>query len=159
MGQRQVKKDATLRDANNSDKTSSQDAKDSVPSSTEVDEDGPASQILEGGETVSPSEEASQSYLTGWRLQTLLLGQVDQEFHLKKFTTNDLPRVCLNLFLSNLETTIVSTSLVSISNSLHSFSSSSWVVTAYLVTYTGRSCAAQVFFAHASQASWLSLRN
>jgi MFS family permease len=48
-------------------------------------------------------------------------------------------RVCLNLFLSNLETTIVSTSLVSISNSLHSFSSSSWIVTAYLVTYTGMS--------------------
>lgn len=45
--------------------------------------------------------------------------------------------MCLSLFLSQVEYTIVSTSLVSITDSLHSFSTSSWIVTAYLLTYTG----------------------
>ena len=45
--------------------------------------------------------------------------------------------MCLNLFLSSLESTIVGTSLVSISNSLHNFNISSWIVTSYLLTYTG----------------------
>ncbi|KAI0156816.1 drug resistance transporter [Xylariaceae sp. FL1272] len=40
------------------------------------------------------------------------------------------------LFLVNFEITIVSTALVSISNDLHDFSQISWVVTAYLITYT-----------------------
>ncbi|KAH8695587.1 putative MFS multidrug transporter [Talaromyces proteolyticus] len=41
------------------------------------------------------------------------------------------------LFLSTLETTIVSTSLVSITNALNGFDKRDWVVTAYLITYTG----------------------
>lgn len=43
----------------------------------------------------------------------------------------------LSLFLSTLETTIVSTSLVSITNALDGFLYRDWVVTAYLLTYTG----------------------
>ncbi|KAI0101375.1 drug resistance transporter [Nemania sp. FL0031] len=42
----------------------------------------------------------------------------------------------LALFLVNFEITIVSTALVSISDDLHDFSKTSWVVTAYLITYT-----------------------
>ena len=45
--------------------------------------------------------------------------------------------LCLSLFLSTLETTIVSTSLVSITDALHGFDQSGWVVTSYLLTYTG----------------------
>ncbi|KAH8886999.1 drug resistance transporter EmrB/QacA subfamily [Thozetella sp. PMI_491] len=41
------------------------------------------------------------------------------------------------LFLSTLETTIVSTSLVSITNALSGFILRDWIVTAYLLTYTG----------------------
>jgi hypothetical protein len=41
------------------------------------------------------------------------------------------------MLLSTLETTIVSTSLVSIVNALQGFSQAGWVVTAYLLTYTG----------------------
>ena len=74
MGEEQVSADVTLRDAINSGKISSHDAKDSAPSSMEVDEDGPASHTLKAGKTESGNEEANQSYLTGWRLQTLLLG-------------------------------------------------------------------------------------
>lgn len=36
-----------------------------------------------------------------------------------------------------METTIVSTSLVSITNALTGFQKGSWIVTAYLLTYTG----------------------
>ncbi|KAI5457173.1 drug resistance transporter EmrB/QacA subfamily [Mariannaea sp. PMI_226] len=45
--------------------------------------------------------------------------------------------IWLALFLSTLETTIVSTSLVSITNAVSGFHLRDWVVTAYLVTYTG----------------------
>ncbi|KAL8652529.1 MAG: hypothetical protein Q9210_002627 [Variospora velana] len=45
--------------------------------------------------------------------------------------------LCLALFLSTLEITIVSTALVSISDELHGFHKDSWVITSYLVTYTG----------------------
>ncbi|KAI9727831.1 MAG: hypothetical protein M1834_007877 [Cirrosporium novae-zelandiae] len=58
-------------------------------------------------------------YMTGWRL------------HLLTFA------LCLSLLLSTLETTIVSTSLTSISNSLRNFEQSGWIVTSYLLTYTG----------------------
>lgn len=43
-----------------------------------------------------------------------------------------------NLSLSTLELSIVSTSLVAITNDLHGFSRSSWVITAYLLTYFGQ---------------------
>jgi MFS family permease len=49
-----------------------------------------------------------------------------------------LVRLCLALFLVSLEVSIVSTSLVAITNSLQGFSQSSWIVTAYLLTYTGK---------------------
>ncbi|PNY23179.1 MFS-type transporter YusP [Tolypocladium capitatum] len=43
----------------------------------------------------------------------------------------------ISLFLSTLETTIVSTSLVSITNALNGFILRDWIVTSYLLTYTG----------------------
>lgn len=46
-------------------------------------------------------------------------------------------RLWISLFLSTLETTIVSTSLVSITNALNGFILRDWIVTSYLLTYTG----------------------
>lgn len=43
----------------------------------------------------------------------------------------------LCLFLANLEVSIVSTSLVSITDDLQGFSRTSWIVSGYLLTYTG----------------------
>ncbi|BCS18428.1 uncharacterized protein APUU_11256S [Aspergillus puulaauensis] len=43
----------------------------------------------------------------------------------------------LALFLPSLEVSIVSTSLVTISDDLHGFDQSSWVITSYLLTYCG----------------------
>ena len=45
--------------------------------------------------------------------------------------------MCVALLLSTLETTIVSTSLVSIVRALNGFDQSGWVVTSYFLTYTG----------------------
>jgi MFS family permease len=47
--------------------------------------------------------------------------------------------VSIAIFLPNLEVSIVSTALVTITNDLQGFSKTGWVVVAYLVTYTGRS--------------------
>ncbi|OTB00543.1 hypothetical protein M426DRAFT_324209 [Hypoxylon sp. CI-4A] len=65
------------------------------------------------------SAEPPRQYLTGWRLYVLTFA------------------LSLSLFLSTLETTIVSTSLISITNALGDFEQRDWVVTAYLITYTG----------------------
>lgn len=48
-----------------------------------------------------------------------------------------LSSVVLSLFMVNLEVTIVSTSLVDITNDLQGFDRTSWIVTGYLLTYTG----------------------
>ncbi|WPH03891.1 Hypothetical protein R9X50_00677400 [Acrodontium crateriforme] len=61
----------------------------------------------------------TQSLAPKWKLYFLLLG------------------LCFNLLLSTLETTIVSTALVSITNDLDGFSQRDWIVTSYLLTYTG----------------------
>ncbi|KAH8743081.1 major facilitator superfamily transporter [Hyaloscypha finlandica] len=68
------------------------------------------------GDAVAPRQKV---YHTGWRLHALTAG------------------ICMSLLLSTLETTIVSTSLVSIVDALHGFDRSGWLVTSYLLTYTG----------------------
>ncbi|KND91015.1 putative MFS-type transporter [Tolypocladium ophioglossoides CBS 100239] len=68
---------------------------------------------------ISSDEPRPKVYHAGWRLHALTAG------------------LCVSLLLSTLETTIVSTSLVSIVDALHGFDKSGWVVTSYLLTYTG----------------------
>lgn len=58
------------------------------------------------------------NYITGWRSHVIMAA------------------LGLALFLANLELTIIGTALVSITNDLHDFVRASWVVTAYLITYT-----------------------
>ncbi|KAF6221940.1 hypothetical protein HO133_001908 [Letharia lupina] len=60
----------------------------------------------------------SMTYLRGWRLHFLSLS------------------VALLFFLVNIEVSIVGTSLISITDDLHSFKQGGWVVTGYLITYT-----------------------
>ena len=72
----------------------------------------------------APAQETTElenrsSTIDGWRLYVMVSA------------------LCTTLLLSTLETTIVSTSLVSITNAVHGFESRDWVVTAYLLTYTG----------------------
>ena len=70
-------------------------------------------------EPVPAEERPQRTHMSGWRLYVLTFG------------------LCLSLLLSTLETTIVSTSLVSITNALSGFENRDWVVTSYLLTYTG----------------------
>ncbi|POR31012.1 Putative MFS-type transporter [Tolypocladium paradoxum] len=71
------------------------------------------------GSNDDSDEPRPKVYHTGWRLHALTAG------------------LCVSLLLSTLETTIVSTSLVSIVDALHGFDKGGWVVTSYLLTYTG----------------------
>ncbi|PWW75728.1 putative MFS multidrug transporter [Tuber magnatum] len=86
---------------------------------------GGSEDVLEGSEIEGVSGEGTsvadpgRKYMTGWRLHALSFG------------------ITLSLFLSTLETTIVSTSLISVTNALHGFDQGSWVVTSYMLTYTG----------------------
>lgn len=47
-------------------------------------------------------------------------------------------RLLIGFFLSNLDVTIVSSSLTSMTDSLEGFEKRSWIVTGYLATYTGK---------------------
>ncbi|KAK8119284.1 major facilitator superfamily transporter [Apiospora kogelbergensis] len=73
-----------------------------------------------GNPETASTPQVQRTYIQGWRLYTLITA------------------LCLALLLSFLETTIVSTSLVSITNALGGFEQRDWVVTSYLITYTGK---------------------
>ncbi|EED21289.1 efflux pump antibiotic resistance protein, putative [Talaromyces stipitatus ATCC 10500] len=71
------------------------------------------------GFAVSTTRHQENTYLKGWRLYLTTLGL----------------NICI--YLVNVEVTIVSTSLITIANGFRSFNRTSWVVTGYLITYTG----------------------
>lgn len=48
-------------------------------------------------------------------------------------------RLCLALLLSSLESTIVSTALVSIGSEFHNLEQSNWIIISYLLTYSSKS--------------------
>ncbi|RDL41698.1 uncharacterized protein BP5553_01677 [Venustampulla echinocandica] len=76
-------------------------------------------QDVEEGDSTPQVEEDTKVYLSGWRLYVVTIA------------------LCLSMFLPNFEVSIVSTSLLTITNELKGFSQSSWIVDAYLITYTG----------------------
>ncbi|KAG9238583.1 MFS multidrug transporter-like protein [Amylocarpus encephaloides] len=59
-----------------------------------------------------------QEYLAGWKLHLLTIC------------------LCFSIFMPNIEVSIVSTALVNITNELHGFSETGWVVVSYLTPYT-----------------------
>jgi len=68
---------------------------------------------------VPSEEEHPDRYLAGLRLFLAVFG------------------LGLSVFLPSLEVSVVSTSLVTISNDLNEYDRSSWIITAYLITYSG----------------------
>ncbi|KAG5756552.1 hypothetical protein H9Q72_008483 [Fusarium xylarioides] len=95
----------------------------SKPTETTLQTKG-STPILHNAAASSPEEDPAENnddkkYLTGWKLHSLSAA------------------LWISLFLSTLETTIVSTSLVSITNALNGFILRDWIVTSYLLTYTG----------------------
>ncbi|OGE53999.1 hypothetical protein PENARI_c007G00194 [Penicillium arizonense] len=67
----------------------------------------------------APSPGSEIVYPTGWRLVLTTIG------------------LLIGFFLSNLDVTIVSSSLTSMTDDLKGFEKRSWIVTGYLATYTG----------------------
>ncbi|CAD6570392.1 MAG: hypothetical protein ASARMPREDX12_003478 [Alectoria sarmentosa] len=65
------------------------------------------------------SDDIVTNYLNGWSLHVVTIA------------------LCLALFLASLEVSIVATSLIAITDDLQGFSESSWIVTSYMLTYTG----------------------
>ncbi|KAF2706371.1 MFS general substrate transporter [Pleomassaria siparia CBS 279.74] len=63
--------------------------------------------------------EPTPDFLFGWQLHLTTFG------------------ICLGLFLVNMEVTIVSTSSLAIVNDLQSYDKLGWILTGYLITYTG----------------------
>lgn len=99
---------------------------------------GPVSEQVEESPSNDGAIEASESELVkGWRLYMLTLGYVFIFTKLSLACSNLPSRIWIALFLSTLETTIVSTCLVAISDSLSGFERRNWIVTSYLLTYTG----------------------
>jgi hypothetical protein len=79
-------------------------------------------------------------YPTGWRLWVITIGYKMFQSFCYRFVTDQTFlqfSLLIGLYLVNLEVTIVSTSLVSITNDLDGFKKTSWVVTGFLTTYTG----------------------
>ncbi|OBS24590.1 hypothetical protein FPOA_05132 [Fusarium poae] len=76
-------------------------------------------QVLVPAQSDLTEDNNEVKYLKGWRFYCLTAA------------------LWLSLFLSTLETTIVSTSLVSITDALNGFILRDWIVTSYLLTYTG----------------------
>ncbi|TVY27456.1 Efflux pump [Lachnellula hyalina] len=91
----------------------------SVGTSTGLENENENGNVDANEELDEPQDEDTRQYLSGWKLHMLTIG------------------IWISLFLSTLETTIVSTSLVSITNALDGFQVRDWIVTAYLITYTG----------------------
>jgi MFS family permease len=57
----------------------------------------------------------------------------------KRYQNIDSNSISIAIFLPNLEVSIVSTALITITNDLKGFSQAGWVIVAYLITYTGMS--------------------
>ncbi|KAF5855224.1 hypothetical protein ETB97_009653 [Aspergillus alliaceus] len=78
---------------------------------------------MDSQEKINPVAEKPPEYQIlyphGWRLCFTTIGLV------------------ISLYLVNLEVTIVSTSLLSITGDLNGFSKTSWIITGFLITYTG----------------------
>lgn len=108
-----------------------------APSASSQDKSYHSPTRISSSENKVVGHDKGKSYLTGWRLHTLTLGDA----MLTSTLVNENPsltlrRLCLGIFLVNFEISIVSTSLVAITDDLKHFGQSSWVITAYLLTYT-----------------------
>lgn len=77
-------------------------------------------------------------YLKGWRLGCLALRFALWKYSSSARQADECCSVALLFFLVNIEVSIVGTSLISITNDLHSFKDGGWVVTGYLITYTSK---------------------
>ena len=77
-------------------------------------------------------------YLRGWRLYFLSLRSAQCKSRCSNDQADNVCSVALLFFLVNIEVSIVGTSLISITDDLHSFKQGGWVITGYLITYTSR---------------------
>lgn len=95
-------------------------------------------QTLEGSLEERAEATDLKNYLKGWRLHFLSLRSSLRKSSSSSHQADEGRSVSLLFFLVNIEVSIVGTSLISITDDLHSFKQGGWVVTGYLITYTGK---------------------
>lgn len=87
-------------------------------------------------EGLATSTTESVAWVTGWRLVLIALGWVLAQVLTSRLKLT-VSRTGLALFIVQTESSVTSTAIISITNDLGRFQSSSWVFTAYLLTYGG----------------------
>lgn len=85
---------------------------------------------------VLEATQAPPEWVKGWRVGAIISGYfcVLNEEATKYLTAI---RMCLSLFMTQADSTIASTAILAITNDLGGYERSSWVFTAYLLTYSG----------------------
>ncbi|KAF2180760.1 putative efflux pump antibiotic resistance protein [Zopfia rhizophila CBS 207.26] len=96
-----------------------EDQEKAIPLNQSIENVHPGAKIPDNHLRSSSDEAAEVNHLNGWRLALTTLG------------------IIISALIINLEVSIVSTSLVSITDDLKGFKQTSWVVSGYLITYTG----------------------
>lgn len=91
---------------------------------------------IKGVSTDAMAEPTVPVWISGWRLVAIAAGSV--LILLSDDLKIDVPRTSLSLFMVQTESSVTSTAIASITNSLGGFDESSWIFTAYLLTYSGR---------------------
>jgi len=80
---------------------------------------GQSNSTVELGSAGPHDQSPRGQYITGWRLHAIFFA------------------LCVGLFVGQMEVSIISTSVLSITDQLGGFEQSSWLFTAYMLTYSG----------------------
>lgn len=82
-----------------------------------------------------PEKDLGVPVLEGWPLGSTVFAYVECKLLRRRCSYS--VRLCLALLLATLDTTIISTSLITIASDLGHFDQASWIMVAYLLTYSG----------------------
>lgn len=100
-----------------------------------------ASVLMEKANMIGLGDEDGEPihYLKGLRLQLIMTAFVSMQNSKSPSSvlTQSFARLCVCLFLTNLEIPIVTTSLVGITKELQGFDEASWIISSYLLGYVG----------------------
>lgn len=83
------------------------------------------------------ASEAPDNYIKGLRLHLITAAYEPLVIYSTPLLIGQ-SRLCMCLFLTNMESTIVVTALIGITNDLGGFQLSSWIIAAYLLGYVGK---------------------
>jgi len=86
---------------------------------------------------ITDGQEVPQ-YIIGWKLHVITFGWALHFLNILISIAADEDRLLLSLFMSQMESSIISTSVITITNDLGEYGKSTWIFTAYMLTYSGK---------------------